>query len=305
MTGWVAMLARETESQAGGHGVWWARRCAVLLLCFVASVLIGGLVRAAEPIRFAPLPVENRDLTVRTYLGLVAHLERQLGRPVTLLYFDRHDEVIDRFVAGQLDLAVVGPLPYVMMRRQQAATEPLVFFREPAGNTAYHCALIVAAGTPPRLADLRHKRIGLTQRMSTCGYLGANAILIKQAGFSLAKADYRYLGSHEKVVRAVAAGTVDVGVVKEEYARKYATLGLQVLALSEAVPPLTLVGNRATLGEATLKSIRQLLPATPAEVYRQWGGSIQHGMEAADDAAFAALRAFGDPEAIPPAPAGR
>lgn len=286
-------------SPNNGQQAW---RGAVQRLAVLMWLLGSGAVSALEPIRFAPLPVENRDTLVKTFAPLVDYLTKQLGRPVEMVYFDTHAEVIEAFIANRIDLARFGPLPYVMMREKNKATEPLVFFKEADGSTHYRCALIAYAADKPKLAELKHKRIGLTQRLATCGYLAANTMLRKY-GVVLDKANYRYIGSHDQVVRDVVAGKVDVGIVRDEFAAKFTGLGIEIISKSELVPGVGLAGNGNTLDAATLEKIRSVLLATPKSVYEQWGGSIRHGMAPAKDSDFNGYRSFGDFHAIPPEPA--
>ncbi|MDD3517422.1 MAG: PhnD/SsuA/transferrin family substrate-binding protein [Chromatiales bacterium] len=274
----------------------------ILLSTGLLLAACSGTSSAVEPIRFAPLPMENREATVRAFNPLVEHLQRRLGQPVSLVYFDRYDDILDAFANGLIDIAFVGPLPYVTLRQRHPDTEPLLRFREPDGRVEYRCALIAFAGDDIDLARLRGKRVGLTQRLSTCGYLGTHAILRKQAGIGLEDTDHRYLGSHENVALAVVAGEVDVGGVKDEYATRFAPLGITVLAWSDPVPATGLAANRATLGEERIALIRRILLDTPASVYSTWGKVIAHGMDTVDDADFEALRRFGDPATIPPEP---
>lgn len=271
----------------------------ILWLFGALAAALSPAVGAAEPIRFAPLPLENREATVKAFNPLARHLERRLGQPVTLVYFDRYDDILAAFEQDRIDLVFLGSLPYLKLRQRTDAVEPLVRFKEPDGRAAYRCALIAFTDDPVRLANLKGRRVGLTQPLSTCGYLGANAMLRARAGIRLEETDYRYLGSHEKVALAVVGGEVDVGSVKEEFALKFAPLGLRVLAHSDWLPATGLFANRRVLGAERVETIRRVLLTTPSQVYQTWGGGIRHGMADARDADFDAVRRFGDPERIP------
>jgi phosphonate transport system substrate-binding protein len=187
----------------------------------------------------------------------------------------------------------------VSLRQRGAAVEPLVFFRESNGQARYRCALVAFAGDVTQLRQMRGKRIALTQPLSTCGYLGGNAMLGREGGISLQDMHYNYLGSHEAVALAVVSGEAEIGIVKDEFAVKFAPLGLRTLAYSDWLPATGLFASRKHLDEARLKELRRALLATPDIVYRNWGGSIRHGMVMASDTDFNSLRAFGDPADIP------
>ncbi len=252
-----------------------------------------------RPLRLAPLPLESTELVVRQFQPLVDHLQRRLGQPIELVLPGFHDDVLRAFVAGEIDVAFLGPLPYLALRQMTPDAVPLVRFIGSDGQGMYRCALVAFAGEPIEPSQLVGAPVGLTQPLSTCGYLGTAAILQAVAGIDLAQTDYRYLGSHEAVALAVVAGDVVAGGVKDEFADKYASLGLEVVAWSERVPGVALIANGATLPAVLIERIRGELLATPETTYRSWGTTLRHGMEPAVDHDFDGLRTFGDIEAIP------
>ncbi len=276
-----------------------ARMKALHLLMALVFLVGAQLAWPVEPLRFAPLPMENRESTVKAFYPLLAYLQKQLQQPVVFAFFNKNSEVAAALKNGTVDFAYLGPLPYVSLRRQGAAVEPLVFFREANGQVRYRCALVSFAGDITQLQQMRGKRIALSQPLSTCGYLGGNAMMLRAGGISLQDMRYRYLGSHEAVALAVVSGDAEIGSVKDDFALKFAPLGLQTLAYSDWLPATGLFASRQRLDDAALKELRRILLATPATVYRTWGRSIRHGMVIASDTDFDSLRAFGDPATIP------
>ncbi|WP_146164775.1 PhnD/SsuA/transferrin family substrate-binding protein [Desulfonatronum sp. SC1] len=262
-------------------------------------LLLSSVATATQPIRFAPLPMESREVIVRAFNPLVAYLEKQLQDPVEMVYFDDRQEILTAFEQDELDLVFLGPLPYVALRQRMPEVEPLVFFMEPAGDARYRCALITFFGDDIVLSELRGQPFGLTSRLSTCGYLGAEAMVRDHADLSLKDIAYRYLGTHEAVIFAVVRGEVVAGSVKDEFAHKYAPLGITIRAYSDWVPATGLFANARTLDADHIQRIRSILLATPPEEFDQWGVTIRHGMAPASDDAYAGFREFGDPAEIP------
>lgn len=269
------------------------------LLCGLSACCTFATGAAAEPLRIAPLPMENREATVKAFNPLLTHLQQQLGQPVELAYFDKNSAVVAALQNRAIDVALLGPLPYVALRQRGGEAEPLVFFREANGAARYRCVLVMFGGDRTSPRELRGKRIALTQPMSTCGYLGTNAILRELAGITLEETRYRYLDTHEAAALAVVAGEAEAAGVKEEFALKFAPLGLVVVGASDWVPAVGLFASRATLSRERIEEIRRILLATPAEVYGRWGNSLRYGMVAAADADFDSLRRLGDPARIP------
>lgn len=285
------------------------RRCLPSVLCrFLVLALLAlapafalpdSSAWAGQTIRFAPLPMENREMIVKAFNPLVTYLQEQLQTPVEMVYFDTHQEILAAFERGEVDIIFLGPLPYVTLHRRMPEAAPLVFFKESNGEARYRCALITFVGDDTTLADLQGRPFGLTQRLSTCGYLGAAAMLREHAGMALEDTAYRYLGTHEAVIFAVVRGRVEAGSVKDEFARKYAPLGIEVRGYSQWVPATGLFANARTLDGELIERTRSILLAASEEQYVQWGEIIRHGMVPADDEAFADFRSFGDPANIP------
>jgi phosphonate transport system substrate-binding protein len=256
---------------------------------FLALLLLTGLPAAAETLVFAPLPMETPYTVAAQWKPLLDYLEEQLGTSLQIDYSGNNDEVVEKFTAGHLDLAYLGPLPYVKLRKSFPAAEPVVVFREKDGASTYTCALIAAADSRLDLKSLKQKRIALTQPLSTCGYFSVQGLL-QQQGRSLEENRYRYLGPHDAVALAVVRGAFDAGGVKTAIARKYAHLGLTVIAESPAMPGLALIANRNRLSAQRIEQIRQLLLHAPVAVRQQWGDNIRHGVAPAADADYDGIR---------------
>jgi len=265
---------------------------------FLVVLLLVALPAAAESLRFAPLPMETPYTVAAQWKPLLDYLEKQLGATLQIDYSASNDEVVEKFQADRLDLAYLGPLPYLELRKNFPAAEPVVVFREKDGEATYTCALVVAADSPLDLKSLIHKRIALTQPLSTCGYFSAQGLL-RQQGRSLEENRYRYLGPHDEVALAVVRGIFDAGGLKTAIAHKYAHLGLTVIAESPAMPGLALIANRNRLSAQRIEQIRQLLLDAPPEVRQHWGDNIRYGVVPARDSDYDGMRQLPMPATIP------
>ena len=181
---------------------------------------------ATSPLRLAPLPMENREATVKAFNPVATYLQEALKVPVELVYFDKNSEIVTAMQNRAVDVAMLGPLPYVSGRQRGVAMEPLVLFKEASGEARYRCVLVAFGGDTLAVVTLRGKRIALTQPMSTCGYFGTNAILRMHAGITLEDMRYRYVNTHEAAAQAVVSGEADVAGIKDEFAVKFGALGL-------------------------------------------------------------------------------
>ncbi|MGE4559164.1 MAG: PhnD/SsuA/transferrin family substrate-binding protein [Desulfobulbus sp.] len=271
-----------------------------LIGCFALGILSGlgrGYAFAqGTPIRFAPLPMENREAITLRFRPMMQYLEQQLGRPFVFDFSESYQTIVEKFQTGKIDLAYLGPLPYVELRAKDPHAEPLVHFREASGNPKYTCAIVALADSPINLQGLRDHRIALTQPLSTCGYLSVNGLLQERGG-SLANNRYRYLNKHDAVALAVIRGEFDAGGLKTAIGRRYAHMGLKILAETPPFPGFGLIANQETLSRETREAIRQaMVQLDPAgadkAMLTRWGGSIRYGAVTAADADYQAVRTY-------------
>ncbi|PID39435.1 MAG: ABC transporter substrate-binding protein [Proteobacteria bacterium] len=248
----------------------------------------------AETLRFAPLPMQNRETVVKQFRPMTSFLEKKLSTTIVYEYSDGYADLLEKFLQKKIDLAYLGPLPYVELRRSYEQAEPLVRFKEKSGNTTYTCSLVTFpdAFFDPYVAE--HRKIALTQPLSTCGYLSVSGLL-RERGSSLEDNAYRYVGKHDAVALSVLQGQFDAGGLKTAIAGEYTHLGLQMVAETPPLPAFALVGNTATLKADQMARIRRLLtdldPAGKDKaMLASWGKNIRYGAVMASDDDYRSVR---------------
>jgi phosphonate transport system substrate-binding protein len=250
-------------------------------------------------VRFAPLPLEERGIIYEQFKGLVDYLAEETGLLFRWVHHGDYADILGEFRAGAIDLAYLGPLPYVILRRDTPHAEPLACFRDSDGAASYTCSL-VAWGADRRLPEgLSGVHVGLTQPYSTCGYLAVSQMLAS-AGRSLG-ADgnsFEYAGSHQAAALGVARGRYDVAGVKTAIARRYTHLGLETIATSSRFPGFTLVANTRTLSPDRIRRLRAALldldPSADAGLRARmghWGRHIRNGAVPAARCDYAGVEA--------------
>jgi len=275
---------------------------AVLLVALLAIAPSGLAHAGGTSYTFAPLPMAQPETVLREFKPMLAHLERETGLALRVVYTRDYGELLRLFREGRVDLAYLGPLPYVALKREYPAAQPLVHFREASGQPSYTCALVGRDDTmAPRAIPRR--RVALTQPLSTCGYLATDALLGNQ-GADLARMPYRYLDTHDQVALSVVRGDFELGGMKTAIARKYAHLGLRILATTEALPGFALIVNGRRVPVAHAEALRQALvrPVTDAAsraARERWGDGIRHGAVLAADNDYDRVRRMLAGKAIP------
>lgn len=274
-------------------------RYAFILALFV----LAGSPLHARTLVLAPLPMENRETVLKQFMPMAAYLRQALGHEVVFDYSDSYGEILEKFRQGRIDLAYLGPLPYVSLRKVCADAEPLVHFREANGEPSYTCAIVAEADRGLDLEGLENRKVALTQPLSTCGFLATNGML-RERGSSLSRNLYRYLDKHDEVAKAIVRGEFDIGGLKTAIGRKYEHLGLKILAETPPLPSFALVGNAATLSTQERDAIRQALAGLDPsgrdrEMLSSWGENIRYGSVPASDAEYDPVRALLGADPIP------
>lgn len=259
--------------------------------------------QATETLVFTPLPLENPETVAAQWKPLLNQVGQALGVTVQIEYVANYGEIIDKFRAGKIDLAQLSPLPYVVLRETFGPAVPLVQFKESDGRAEYTCALVAPAESKLAARDLKNpmnlkgRKFALTQPLSTCGYLAADSLL-HQAGGALENNRYRYLGQHDAVALAVIRGEFDLGSMKTPIARKYAGLGLTVVAETAPLPGFALVANALTVSPERISQIRKLLLDADTATRSGWGVA-RHGVTPAKDSDYDAVRRLRGQTKIP------
>jgi len=273
----------------------------LLLLTALACLSPVAALASPDTLYFAPLPMEQPEEVVKQFKPMLTFLEKRLGVRIEIRYSTSYAEILERFRTGQIDLAYLGPLPYISLRENYPQAEPLVNFLEKDGQATYSCALF---GSEQRLEKpLRNKTFALTQPLSTCGYLAVDGLL-QQRGERLDRQRFRYLDKHDEAVLAVARGDYDFGGAKTSIARMYAHLGVVILAETPPLPSFALVANSRRLSAERLTRMRQTLAELDPKgrdrgLMSDWGPQLRNGAVSASDKDYDVLRSMRRLASIP------
>ena len=181
-----------------------------------------------------------------------------LGRPVVVRSDSTYESLVEAL--DRADFAWLPPAVYVRARAKHSL-QLLGALRRQSAKT-YHGVLFVRQGSPrARVDDLDGARVGWVQPDSASGHLFPR-LLLRESGFATERlGDQRFLGAHESVVDAVAAGLVDVGATYASFddAGELLTAGwleqhcdaVRVLAVSRPIPADVLVATERGASMAT------------------------------------------------------
>lgn len=156
-----------------------------------------------------PAEIARRELA-----GLARYLQRELGRPVELVVPETYEELRRKLLHGELDLANLPPLQFVLARRQHPGLKGLVTSTYD-GASRYQSFLVTRQESPiVALEDLRGRRVCYVDPGSTSGYLLPRHFL-RQRGLDpdTLFSSTRFSGNHLAVMQDVLRGRCDVGAI--------------------------------------------------------------------------------------------
>lgn len=231
------------------------RACRLLL---VALLVIPTAFAAEPPLILGVHPYLPPKEIQERFAPLAAHLGKVLGRPVVVRVGRDYDQHITAIGKDQIDIAFLGPAPYVTLVKTYGP-KPLLARLEVNGKPRLVGVIVTRRDSPLRkLSELKGKRFAFGDPQSTMSHVVPQRML-EQAGVpEKALAGHKFLGAHKNVVLGVLAGDYDAGAVKSEVYDEYAAKGLRILATSPPVPEHVFV-TRADLPREQIEQLRNTL----------------------------------------------
>jgi phosphonate transport system substrate-binding protein len=235
-------------------------------------------IRSTEMLpKMAPLQAYLREALER----------RGIALDIQLKIFPSYARAIDALVRGEVDFARYGPVSYVLAKERNPNIR-LLAMESNQGRKTFNGVISVPLDSPIRsVEDLRGKRIAFGNRRSTTGRYLAQAALLEAGIDARNLGGYTYLGRHDKVAFAVAAGNYDAGATNENTFYKYAgTKGLRkILEFPCVTKPWV---AREGLDPAVFDALQQaLLELKDPEVLKTVN---RDGLLPSDDADYNAIR---------------
>lgn len=230
------------------------------------------------------------------YGPILAEAARRLKRRVRLFVSPDYSGLGDMLAQGIVHLGWFSPLAYVDAA-ERYALRPLVIPRV-KGRPSYQGLIIVRRDSGiTQLGQLRGKRFAFVDPQSGSGYLYPR-LMIKENGYDPDQffGEVHFLGSHDRVIRAVWDGAVDAGATYTDgwdSAAKTLDLGqLDVIARTEEIPKdaLAIPGDTASQQSEEFKKVFLALAQDDGDCGKKMRKLAIDGFVEADDGCYDVLR---------------
>jgi phosphonate transport system substrate-binding protein len=215
-----------------------------------------------RPLRFNVPPFYSESVAEGAARELERYLEEQLKIDVDVVTPRAYSyaELADALGRGEVDVAELSPYQFALVAQQGIAVEPLVA-SVAHGASSYGSYLVVKQGSHiARLADLKGKRVGMVDPMSTSGFL-LPARHLREHGFDLDRdLTLTFLGSHPAAMQAVLDGEVDAAAVASDLLIGHAGLAGPLVVIAKAGRmPYDVIVARPGLDPAVVARVRAAL----------------------------------------------
>ncbi|WP_227539264.1 MULTISPECIES: PhnD/SsuA/transferrin family substrate-binding protein [Marinobacter] len=196
-----------------------ARRCSLIPMLLVATGCLTATVASArETLTFGIFAYRPDNIIRERFEPLARYLSGEVGSEVRLEVLSQGN--MNRAVAAnELDFFLTNPSHFLLIRSERSLTGVLATLVRRSGNrSTSSLGGVIFTGARHQdinsLEDLRSKSIAAPGMHFLGGYQ-AQVLELQDNGIDIRKVNLvRFLGTHDRVVRAVLAGDADVGFVR-------------------------------------------------------------------------------------------
>ncbi len=191
--------------------------------------------QAQTSLVFGVHPFKSADELAKMFRPLIDYLQKESGAAITFRTAKDYDAALAALVAGEIHISYMGPSLFAIAAEKHAGKIQLLGTAAKGGNPTFKGVIIAKEGAVINsLADLKGKKFAFGDRESTLScYIPAQMLM--EAGVFDGLAEYKFLGSHDNVAKAVGMGMFDAGGIQPSVAEKYVGKGVKVIAESAPV----------------------------------------------------------------------
>lgn len=281
-----------TRYKSSGKVTFRVRTKSFLILTLSVSIILSAPVKAEHPesavfgsskrpaFSVAVVPFYGPEKIYKLYTPLIEYLNRTTRFRWELTLSHNHESIIEGICSGEIDIALLGPVPLGRVYHKCGA-EPVLVSLGSDGMPFYRSVIISTEEGVKDILELRGKKVGFF-RGSTAAHI-VPAKMLKDAGLKKADITVLFYENQESIVKAVLKKEVDAGGIKESLYRKVRSSGLKVIKISGPLPQFSFVASPAMNEDAKKSLISALIRLRPLErpedskTVRDWDDEIKNG----------------------------
>jgi len=258
----------------------------MIILASLFSTIIWGGTSQAKTIMFGVYTSDKPTVMYEKFNPIMNYLinflqEQGIYADIEIKIYPTYSGAITALAKGEFDFGRFGPSSYILVKRENNKIR-LLCMEHKKGAKRFNGVFIARKddNSITGISDLQGKSFAFGDKNSTIGRYLSQAHMISKGIKAADLKLFSFLGRHDKVALAVAAGDYDAGVVKENTFKKYAEeKGLkQIGEFTNVTKPWVV---RADLDPLLYKYLKNgLLALTDATILK---GLKQHGFLPATD----------------------
>jgi len=252
---------------------------AILLFLTFITLIFGA---QKEKIYFGINPWNAPETLQKNYAPLIKYLSNALGKEVELVVSKDYNSLSELLAKGVVDIASLSPNLYIQTKKLLPNLKYIATTNTLNGSgeiiDGYRGIIVTLKSSKiKKLEDLKNRTFGFTDIASTSGFL-IPTYTLKQHGITSEDfKNYYMLKKHDRVINAIAKGSIDAGATYDEMlvsGKKEHGDIFRILNSSELIPYDAVVINSnvdSKLAEAIKKAILSYKAENPE--YR--GGPVR------------------------------
>ncbi|MFN3479733.1 MAG: phosphate/phosphite/phosphonate ABC transporter substrate-binding protein [Thermodesulfovibrionales bacterium] len=194
-----------------------------------------------KELNFGIYPYDNPSKIYQDFSPLLQYLYRTTGLKINLVIAPNYISNIRNIGEGKVDIAFMGPSPYIRANDRFGGVELLVRFVMKDERIDSMVIIAHKESDIKTINDLKGKSFAFGDHQSYGSHFYPRYLLNK-AGVRLRDLKYYdYLSSHSRVVLAVSHKDFDAGGVREDIYEKYKDRPIKIIAGPFRIPPHVIV----------------------------------------------------------------
>lgn len=202
-------------------------RILLAFLAFTAPLLAEAKVELTFGIYATDRPTE----VVKKFKPLLSAIEKDMSKrlgeavKIKIIVSKSYEEGVSNLSSGKVDFSRFGPASYIIATQQNPGVSILAMESKKGKKEFFGIICVQQDSNIQSLADLKGKRFAFGNQQSTIGRYLSQSQLMEAEVFAKDLESFDYLGRHDKVGAAVAAGKYDAGALKESTFKKLVKKG--------------------------------------------------------------------------------